>query len=147
VNISVAVTIGVPPEVLWKRLETIADHVQWMADAESITFVTEQRTGTGTAFDCVTKIGPFHTTDRMVVTEWAPAEAMGIEHRGVVTGRGRFTLEPRPNHSTRFTWQETLAFPWQMGGPAGAFAARPVLQAVWRRNLTRLKQLAEGATE
>jgi len=32
-----------------------------------------------------------------------------------------------------------------MGGPLGAVAAKPLLRAVWRRNLGRLKRLAEGA--
>ena len=50
---------------------------------------------------------------------------MGIEHRGVVTGRGRFTLAPAPAARTRFTWTEALTFPWWMGGPVGALAAKP----------------------
>jgi len=82
-------------------------------------------------------------TDRMTVTEWAPGRAMGIEHRGAVTGRGRFTLRRRPRGRTRFTWTERLEFPWWMGGPVGVLAARPVLRAVWRRNLRRLKRLVE----
>jgi len=68
---------------------------------------------------------------------------MGIEHRGVVAGRGRFTLRRRARGRTRFSWSEQLHFPWWMAGPVGAFAAQPVLRALWRRNLRRLKQLVE----
>jgi uncharacterized protein YndB with AHSA1/START domain len=144
-RIRVAVTIDVPPDRLWRQLEAIENHVEWMADARGITFVGSRRRGVGTEFDCVTAIGPLRTTDRMVVTEWEPRRAMGIVHRGVVTGRGRFTLKRKRGGRTRFSWDERLQFPWWMGGPLGAVAAKPVLRAVWRRNLGRLKRLAEGA--
>jgi hypothetical protein len=45
-----------------------------------------------------------------------------------------------------FTWSETLQFPWWMGGAAGARVARPVLAAVWRRNLRRLRTRVEETT-
>jgi polyketide cyclase/dehydrase/lipid transport protein len=141
-NIRVCTTIDVAPDRLWARLRRIEDHVQWMADARSITFVSSQREGVGTEFDCLTVVGPLRTTDRMVVTEWEPQHAMGIEHRGVVTGRGRFVLEPWPT-GTHFCWDEELQFPWWMGGRAGAALGEPMLRAIWHRNLTRLKQLAE----
>jgi hypothetical protein len=32
-----------------------------------------------------------------------------------------------------------------MGGPVGALAAKPVLRAIWRRNLRRLKVIVEAA--
>ncbi len=70
---------------------------------------------------------------------------MGIEHRGLVTGRGRFTLRRRRGDRTQFTWTERLTFPWWMGGAVGAFAAKPVLRAIWRRNLRRLKTIVEAA--
>jgi hypothetical protein len=79
----------------------------------------------------------------MTVTEWTPEWAMGIEHRGVVTGRGRFTLRRRLGGKTRFTWAEELTFPWWMGGAVGALAAKPALRAVWKRNLRRLQHLIE----
>jgi uncharacterized protein YndB with AHSA1/START domain len=144
-KIRVAITIDVPPRELWRVLEPIERHVEWMADAREIRFTGSQRRGTGTEFDCVTQVGPFRTTDRMVVTAWDPGRAMGIEHRGVVTGRGRFTLRRRRGGRTRFAWHERLRFPWWMGGPLGALAAKPLLRAVWRRNLRRLKALAEAS--
>jgi hypothetical protein len=144
VKLRVAITIAASPAAVWRVLEPIERHVDWMADAVSITFTSAQRGGVGTSFDCLTRIGPLRTTDRMTVTEWTPECAMGIEHRGFVTGRGRFTLRRRPRGKTRFTWTESLTFPWWMGGAAGAIAAKPVLRAVWRRNLRRLKGLVEN---
>lgn len=142
-TIEIGITIAAPPAEVWRVIEPVERHVEWMADAESIRFTTEQTRGVGTTFDCVTRIGPFRTIDRMAVVEWDAPNAMGIEHRGVVTGRGRFTLTPE-GAGTRFTWREQLTFPWWMGGAVGAFLARPVLRAVWRRNLRRLKQMVEA---
>jgi uncharacterized protein YndB with AHSA1/START domain len=143
VKIKVGVTIDAPPEIVWRTVEQIERHVDWMADAVSITFTTSARRGEGTEFDCVTRIGPFRTTDRMTITQWTPRRAIGIKHQGVVTGWGRFALGRRKGNSTRFTWTERLRFPWWMGGRIGALAAKPILRAVWRRNLATLKEIVE----
>jgi hypothetical protein len=77
----------------------------------------------------------------MVVTEWEPGRVMGIEHHGLFTGTGRFTLEPVGADQTRFTWTETIRFPVWMGGAVGARSAEPILRRVWRANLARLARL------
>jgi len=146
-KVKVGVTIDAPPEVVWRTVEQIERHVDWMADAVSITFTSPTRRGEGTQFDCMTRIGPFRMNDRMTITQWTPRRAIGIEHRGVVTGWGRFTLGRRRGGRTRFTWAERLRFPWWMGGPIGALAAKPVLRAVWRRNLATLKRLVEAQAQ
>jgi hypothetical protein len=70
---------------------------------------------------------------------------LGVRHVGVVTGSGRFTLRRvgvvRPR--TRVTWDESLVFPWWLGGRAGLLVASPVLRFVWRGNLRRLKARIE----
>jgi len=143
-KIKVGITIDALPQQTWRIVEPIERHVEWMADAESITFTGPLTRGVGTTFDCVTKVGPIRMTDKMTVTEWAPEHAIGIQHRGIVTGDGRFTLRRRPGGRTRFSWNERLTFPWWMGGPVGALAAKPVLRAIWRRNLRRLKMIVEA---
>jgi carbon monoxide dehydrogenase subunit G len=145
VRIRVGISIDATPETIWQTVEPIEHHVDWMADAESIRFTSTRTRGAGTTFDCITKVGPIRLTDRMTVTEWDPGRAMGIEHHGMVTGHGRFTLRRRPRGRTRFTWDERLTFPLWMGGPVGALAAKPVLRAIWRRNLRRLKAIVEAA--
>jgi hypothetical protein len=137
----VSLDLDAPPGRVWSVIEPIERHVDWMADAERITFRTEQRRGVGTEFDCVTRIGPFRTTDRMTVAEWEPPAVLGIEHRGVVTGRGRFTLADLAGSRTRFTWEEELRFPLVLGGRAGERVAAPLLRRVWRANLTRLREI------
>jgi hypothetical protein len=144
-KIKVAITIDASPADTWRTVEPIERHVDWMAEADAIRFIGAQTRGVGTTFDCVTKVGPFHLTDRMTVTEWEHGRLMGIEHRGVVTGRGRFTLRRRRGGRTQFTWNERLTFPWWMGGLVGGLAAKPVLRGIWRRNLRRLKAIVEAA--
>jgi uncharacterized protein YndB with AHSA1/START domain len=144
VRIRVCTTIKAAPADVWDLVAQIDRHVDWMRDAERITFRTARREGVGTEFECLTRVGPVHTTDVLRVTEWRPRAALGIEHRGVVRGRGRFTLRRRPRGRTRFCWEERLTFPGWMGGIVGEQVARPILRAIWRRNLHRLKDQLEN---
>ena len=149
-GISVEVVIDATPEEVWAAVEDIDSHTEWMADAVAIRFTSASRSGAGTTFDCDTKVGPFRLVDHMEITEWEPGAAMGVRHVGMVTGTGVFRLAEAPaSHDgrprTRFTWTEALTFPWWMGGPVGAFCARPVLGRIWRKNLTNLKSIVEGA--
>ena len=137
-TIRVATTIDAAPAEVWADLRNIESHVEWMHDAVAIRFDGEAREGPGVVFDCDTRIGPFRLTDRMETTEWVDEAVMGVRHDGVVTGVGRFTLTDAGEGRTRFAWEETLRFPWWMGGPIGARVAKPVLRAVWRRNLKNL---------
>jgi carbon monoxide dehydrogenase subunit G len=129
--------IAAPIQTVWDDVADIASHVEWMADAESITFLTEQRSGAGTKMEVLTKVGPLKTTDVMEFTEWDPPHRMAIRHRGLVKGEGVFTLAS-VGDATRFVWAETLRFPWYLGGGITAYFAAPVLWAIWKRNLKRL---------
>ena len=145
VRIRVCTPIGAEPATVWVHVEAVETHVEWMRDAECITFVGEQRRGVGTTFDCLTRVGPFHTTDRMVVTAVEPGVALAIEHRGAVTGRGELRLHPlAAGRATELCWEETLTFPWWFGGVVGEQVARPVLGALWRANLRGLRAVVEG---
>ncbi len=146
-RICVSVDIDATPERVWQVVEPVERHVDWMHDAVAIRFIGEQTRGVGTEFLCDTKVGPFKLVDRMELTEWEPGSAMGVRHTGMVKGEGRFTLTPIDlDRRTRFTWEETLVFPWWMGGPVGAFiGGKVVLAAIWRRNLRGLRTLVEAA--
>lgn len=137
------VDINAPLEVVWAEAADLASHHEWMADAESIEFDDDQRTGEGTRMRVLTKVGPFTTTDLMEVTEWSELESIGVRHSGIVSGEGRFELS-RIAGGTRFTWTEDLSFPLVLGGPITAFFSRPVLGGIWRRNLKGLKRRIES---
>ena len=144
-EIRVAIEIDATPARVWEVVEPVENHVDWMHDAVAIRFTGEQTRGVGTEFLCDTKVGPIKLVDRMEITEWVPGEVMGVRHIGLVTGSGRFTLEPIDlGRRTRFVWQEELTFPWWLGGPIGAYiGGKVVLRAIWNRNLRGLKQLVE----
>jgi hypothetical protein len=136
----VSIEIPAPRSVVWDEVARLADHVEWMADAESIEFLGDQTEGVGTRMRVATRFGPLRTSDVMEFTSWEPHTRMGVEHRGLFTGSGEFLLEDAGLAATRFTWRERIVFPWFFGGPVGAFLARPVFGWVWRRNLRRLRE-------
>lgn len=144
-RLAVSVEIAAPPAAVWDVIESVEDHVDWMADAVAIRFESEQHRGTGTSFLCDTKIGPIKLVDRMEITEWEPGVAMGVRHIGLVAGSGRFTLTPIDvGRRTRFAWEESLRFPWWLGGRLGeVVGGRLVLRRIWRANLRRLQHLVE----
>lgn len=139
-RIRVGAMLDAPPEVVWADVQDIESHTEWMADAVRIRFLTAQRTGVGTRFECDTKVGPFRLTDVMEITEWSPGKAMGVTHVGLVTGTGRFTLRRARGGRTRFQWKERLRYPIWLGGPLGALVSKPLLTWVWRRSMRNLQQ-------
>lgn len=147
-KINVGVRIAASPADVWYGIQDVESHTEWMRDAVAIRFLGDQKQGAGTRFVCDTKIGPFSLSDVMEVTEWSPGSRMGIRHTGLVTGEGAFTLvkvEADNTHHTYFQWEEKLHFPWRLGGPLTAAVAWPVLRAMWKGNLLRLKSQIENS--
>ncbi|MGZ0184818.1 MAG: SRPBCC family protein [Acidimicrobiales bacterium] len=142
-RIKIEVRIRAPLQLVWEMVADIRTHTEWMVDAESITVTSDCSSGVGTTFDCVTKIGPFRTIDHMEITEWIEERVMGVAHRGLVSGSGRFTLQEAGPSDTNFSWEETLTFPWWIGGRLTSIGSTPVLKAIWRGNLRRLSRLVE----
>lgn len=143
-HIHVSEVIDATPAAVWAVVEPIERHVDWMADAVAIRFTGEQTRGIGTRFECDTKVGPITLTDHMEITEWEPEHAVGVRHAGVVTGEGRFTIEPLGPNRTVFSWDEDLHFPWWLGARVGELVGgRGVMRIIWTRNLETLKRLVE----
>lgn len=145
-RIQVSTEIDATTADVWRTVEPIERHVDWMTDAVAIRFISDQTRGVGTEFWCDTAIGPIKLADRMEVTEWAPERRMGVRHTGVITGTGIFELEELDlGRRTRFTWTEDLTFPWYLGGKLGErFGGRAVMSRIWRNNLATLRQLVES---
>lgn len=142
--IAVEVVIAAPVTFVWADIENISSHVDWMLDAAEIRFLSERKRGVGTRFECDTKVGPLKLTDVMEITTWKHASAMGVRHQGIVGGTGEFGLRASGSN-TVFSWVEQLRFPWYFAGSLGAMVARPVLKAIWKGNLRRLKARVEDS--
>lgn len=144
-HIHVSTMLNASPERVWELIDDIESHKEWMADAEDIVVTSERTQGVGTTFTVPTKVGPLRLTDHMEITEWEPARSMGVHHKGLVTGSGRFVLTPAGANRTEFAWVEDLKFPLWMGGPIGGFFGSKVLGWIWRRNLEALGARVDAA--
>lgn len=143
-QINVSVRITAPVARVWKEAADLGSHAEWMAEAESIVFQSEQRAGVGTRMAVSTKVGPLRTRDIMEVTGWKEGHSIAVRHEGLVTGEGIFILAP-DGEETVFTWTERLVFPWYFGGPLTARAAAIVLRRIWRNNLARFRSRVESS--
>lgn len=143
VRTAVSVGIDTPANRVWAEVIDFAAHTEWMEDAHTISFGTDQREGPGTVLLIDTRIGPLRTVDRFEMTEIEPMLLVAGRHTGLFRGEGRFELSsPRPGR-TRLVWRERIRFPWIFGGPAAALVGRVVLRRVWTKNLATLKRRIE----
>ena len=142
-EITVETLIEAPTAKVWKVVEDLEGHVNWMDDAVAIHFVGNKRSGVGTIFNCETRIGPIKLTDRMEITHWIEGRTIGVSHKGLVSGNGKFILTEMRKEQTKFTWVENLNFPFWMGGPFRNFFGKKVLERVWVQNLENLKNFIE----
>tara|TARA_B100000902_G_C27287641_1_gene905320 strand:- start:1760 stop:2200 length:441 start_codon:yes stop_codon:yes gene_type:complete len=140
-TITVSTIINKPLNDVWEEVSVLKNHTNWMKDAVNIEFLTESTQGINTEMKVLTKVGPIKLFDYMTVTEWIEKKSIGVDHVGIVTGKGKFTLTELGESKTEFQWEETLKFPFYLAGPIGEFFGAPVLRLIWRNNLKGLKEL------
>lgn len=138
-RVAVSRQIPIAYERVWRALADLQAHTSWMRDARSIEITSQIQRGIGTRMEVLTVIGPLRTTDIMEVVGWEEGRSIEVRHHGLVKGTGTLAVEPDGGGS-RVIWDETLTFPWWLGGAVTAWLARPVLAGVWRGNLRRLEQ-------
>lgn len=143
-TINVSITINKSIDEVWDEVSILKNHTNWMKDAVSIEFLNDKTQGLGTKMKVLTKVGPIKLFDYMTVTEWIDKKSIGVDHVGIVTGKGKFTLREVTEEKTDFQWEETLRFPIYLAGPVGEFFGSPVLKLIWRNNLKGLKELFEN---
>lgn len=131
-----SIDIPAPTKRVWDALAAVDTHSDWMTDAESIVFLSEQRSGKGTRIRVRTRVGPLQVHDDMEFIHWEPHHQMVVRHVGRIGGRGEFLLSTTAT-GTRLTWEESLRFPWYFGGPRAQVVARPILRRIFAANLER----------
>ncbi len=140
-TIKVSTTINAPIKTVWNEVSRLEKHTKWMNDAEKIDFLSENNSGVGTKMKVLTKVGPIKLYDYMIVTEWVNEEKIAVDHTGIVSGKGKFRLEEIDENNTKFNWEETLKFPFYLGGSIGEFFGAPILKLIWKKNLKNLKEI------
>tara|TARA_Y100001970_G_scaffold63287_1_gene81046 strand:+ start:158 stop:592 length:435 start_codon:yes stop_codon:yes gene_type:complete len=140
-TINVYTTINSPLKIVWNEVSKLENHTNWMHDAVKIDFLSENNRGLGVKMKVLTKVGPIRLYDYMTVTEWVEEESIGVDHIGIVKGKGRFKLEKIDDNKTLFIWEETLKFPIYLGSIVGEFFGAPFLKLIWKRNLKNLKEI------
>ena len=143
-TISVSTIIDKSLNDVWSEVSILKNHTNWMKDAVNNEFLDEKTQGLGTKMKVLTKVAPIKLFDYMTVTEWIDKKSIGVDHVGIVTGKGKFTLEELSSEQTKFTWKETLKFPIYLAGSIGEFFGAPVLKLIWKNNLKGLKDLFEN---
>ena len=143
-TISVSTIIDKSLNDVWSEVSILKNHTNWMKDAVNIEFLDEKTQGLGTKMKVLTKVGPIKLFDYMTVTEWIDKKSIGVDHVGIVTGKGKFTLEELSSEQTKFTWKETLKLPLYLAGTSGEFFVGPVLKLLWKNNLHGLKDLFDN---
>lgn len=86
-----------------------------------------------------TVIGPFRTVDMMEVVGWDEGRSIEVVHTGLIEGRGTLSAVA-DGDGTIVSWDETIDFPWWLGGLITSSLARPILARVWSGNLRRLEE-------
>ena len=101
------------------------------------------RNTVGTKIKVLTKIGPIKLNDFMTFTKWEEKKSIGVDHIGIVTGKGEMQFEKVDENITKFKWIETLTFPLYFGGPIGEIIGKPIMKLIWKENLKNLKKEIE----
>ncbi len=118
----------------WER------QADWMADADSVSVLSEHREGVGVRLVVRTRLfGIAAFTEPMEVLAWEPPLRLEIGHGSIVAGIGTWVLEPNDG-STRFTWREEIRLRVPVVGELAAWVYRPVLLAMMDRSMRGLRR-------
>ena len=128
-------------ETVWRYLVDWEGLPRWMGDARDV-HVTGTREGVGAEVVATIRIGGMVTKDPIRVTRWEPPAILEIAHLGWVKGRGYMELSPTEDGVQLF-WREELIPPWGVIGRAGLRMYSPLLRRTFRKDLQRLKEIAE----
>jgi hypothetical protein len=104
-----ATSIAAPPEQIWRVLTDGAAYPEWDPSVDRI----EGRIAPGETLRVYTKLNPGRTFP-VKVTEFAPGSRMAWEGGmplGLFKGVRTFTLDPRPDGTTRFELEEVFTGP------------------------------------
>jgi carbon monoxide dehydrogenase subunit G len=143
VDIVHRIGIARPPSDVWALIVDWERADRWMEEVSDVRVISKHREGVGVEAEAVVRIAGITTRDRIRVTRWEPPRVLEIDHLGWVRGRAVMELAAAPP-GTVLTWEEHLVPPWGILGAVGMRAVLPALRRVFRRDIERLRDLAEA---
>ncbi|HEX2025894.1 MAG TPA: SRPBCC family protein [Actinomycetota bacterium] len=137
------VAIARPPSDVWRLIVDWERSDRWMEDVSDVRVTTGHREGLGVEAVAAVRIAGITTRDRIRVTRWEPPHRLEIDHLGWVRGHAVMDLAATAP-GTALTWEERFVPPWGVLGALGMRVFVPVMRRVFRRDIERLRTLAEG---
>jgi hypothetical protein len=80
VSRTLSIEIDASPSQVWDDIQNVTSHVEWMQDAESVVFTSDEQAGVGATLLSVTTVGPIRVKDPMVIVAWEPEREMTMRH-------------------------------------------------------------------
>jgi hypothetical protein len=121
----------------------IEEQPRWMHEMKAVRMLTPPPVGVGSRGEADVRVLGIGVTDPVTITEWDPPHRFAVRHEGVFTGGGVISRESGADGTTTIVrWEETLIPP--VLPRLGDIAQRPVLGAIFRADLQRLRRLVEG---
>ena len=137
------IAIARPPADVWPYIVDWERSVRWMEELSDVTVTSPHREGVGVEAVAAVRIAGLTTRDRIRVTRWEPPHRLEIDHLGWVRGQAVMDLAATPP-GTLLTWEERLVPPWGVLGAVGLRVFLPAMRRVFRRDIDRLRSLAEA---
>jgi Polyketide cyclase / dehydrase and lipid transport len=145
IELSEAVEVGAPAEVVWQTVTDWAGQGEWMLGTRVRPTSGGDGRRLGATIEAVTGVGPIGVADRMEIVEWTPPRRCVVRHLGrVVRGDGVFEVLPLGPEHARFVWSELLDLPLGRLGALGWPVARPAFRAGLAFSLRRLERRCEA---
>jgi uncharacterized membrane protein len=139
-----SVVISASPELVWDYLSDSSNYLHFMSGVTRWEVVGEQRSGLGTRYRMLMRVGSAEVGGLIEVVEWSPERDMAWSSVTGVDQRGRWRLRATDDGRTRVEFR--FAY-----GVAGAgipgwiseLVAAPTISSHVRRSLHQLKRQVE----
>jgi hypothetical protein len=147
IEIEVSARLSVRGRRVWGVISDLSSNPEWMTDVKSVRFTGSKHEGTGTTFDCDTRLFGKTSTDHLLVTQWVDGSQIMVTHQGMFTGHGTLSISEHGDGTCTVTRSERIVFPWYLAGPVGELVAKPAIQSVWHYDMLSLKDLCEDTPD
>jgi uncharacterized membrane protein len=139
-----SVVISAPPKLVWDYLAEPSNYLHFMSGVTRWEVVGEQRTGIGTRYRMLIRVGSAEVGGLIEVVEWHPERDMAWSSVTGVDQRGRWRLRETDDGRTRVEFR--FAYGVAGAGLPGMIAERvaaPTVSGHVRRSLHQLKRQVE----